>query len=113
MEIKDEEANPRRQYISPWLLRYIVTIETAVIVMLVGFYATGWQELVTKTEMKSYNFPYLRAEPVIQGHIQKSEKALDGIITSLNKLNDRISAESHAATLRIALLEKDVGAMKR
>lgn len=95
-----------------WLAPYIVTVETAVIVMLVGFYATGWQDLVTQAQLANYRFPYLPAEQTIRAHITKSEATLEKVIVALEQLNDRLSSETAAANLRLTLLERQAKLQK-
>jgi len=96
-----------------WLLRYIVTAETAVIIMLLSFYATGYTEFLTKDDISNFPYPYLAEKEVVSRHITKSERALTQINDTLQDLNTRISNENHAVNLRITLLEKDIARQRR
>ena len=91
-----------------WLLRYIVTAETAALVMMVTFYATGYQNLVSTEDLKNLPYPYVPDKTIISTHIRKSEIALDKINTALHNFNLRMTKESHEKDLRIQILETDL-----
>ena len=92
-----------------WLLRYIVTAETAAIVMMVAFFATGFQDLVSVKELSAFKFPYLPDKGEIKTHILKSENTLSLVVDSLTQLNERIAKETAAINLRITILEREAG----
>ena len=96
-----------------WLLRYIVTAETAAIMMMISFFATGYGDLVTHEELGNIQFPYTMDKPIITTHITEAELNLRTIRDSLQALNLRISNEAHVANLRITLLEKQVELISR
>ena len=96
-----------------WLLRYIVTAETAAIMMMISFFATGYGDLVTHEELGNIQFPYTMDKPIITTHIREAELNLRTIRDSLQALNLRISNEAHVANLRITLLEKQVELISR
>lgn len=89
-----------------WLLRYIVTAETAALVMMLVFFATGWRDMVTHEELQKLPYPYLAEKQIISKHIRQSERAMSKIIENSTKLNERITRENHAVNLRITILEQ-------
>ena len=100
--------NTQKSYEGQWLLRYIVTAETSAIVLGVIFYMTGFQDLVTKDELKSLPYPYMPDKAVITQHIKTSEKAFSRISKSVHVLNERMTQQRHEQDLRIQLLELDL-----
>lgn len=97
---------------SPWLMRYVVVIETTILISIGGFFLTGYHNLVTKDELNTTMariiFPYPQDKPMIDLHIKNSEKLMDKLVESLHNLDSRIQSETHANDLRITLLEKQL-----
>ena len=96
-----------------WLLRYIVTAETAAIVMMVTFFATGYQDLITHNDLSKIQYPYLSDKGEIRTHIIRSENTLSLMVDSLTQLNERIAQETAAINLRITILEREAGTYKQ
>jgi len=89
-----------------WLLRTIITAEATIIIMMITFFVTGYQTLVTHDELEKLPYPYLKHQAIVEKHMRDSEYTMKTISDSLQKLNERITKENHATTLRITLLEK-------
>lgn len=89
-----------------WLLRYIVTAETAALVMMVTFYATGWQNMITHEELQTLA-PYVQDKPIISRHINKSEDVLLQLGQSLHNLNMQILKTNNMLDKRISVLEHE------
>ena len=87
-----------------WLLRYIVTAETAAIIMMVAFFATGYQNLTTHADLLVIA-PYAKDKDRILQHMTSSEDVLKQVGESLQQLNLQIIKTNNALELRIQKLE--------
>lgn len=88
----------------PWFARYLLTAETTLVISGVVFFLTGYQDLITRDDLKVLA-PYVRDKPIVTRHIDQSESALEKINTSLAALNERITAVNHEHDIRISRLE--------
>ena len=89
---------------SLWLLRYIVTAETAALVMMITFFATGYSSLVTKKELGTLA-PYVKDQATIKSHMSKSEDILLQLGESLYNLNMQILKTNNVLDKRIQRVE--------
>lgn len=88
-------------------LRYLLTVETTILLALGSFFFTGYQNFVTKEELAGL-FPYPYDKPQIIEHIKESETALARINTTLQELNQSIKQVNYEHLLRINRLEDEM-----
>lgn len=90
-----------------WGGKYVIAIETTIILSMLGFYFTGYKDLVTKDDLQSLA-PYTKDEASITSHMQETVGALKEVRVSLNLLNEKMTQELHQMDLRVTILEEKV-----
>ena len=93
-----------------WSIKYIVTVETTIIISLIAGWITLSTQYVTKEDLEKLHFPYPPDKPLIYKHMNDSEQTLEKIAKSVQLLNERITQVNYEHTIRITRLED---AMKR
>lgn len=87
-----------------WGGRYVITAQTTIIVMLLAFYATDYQDVVKKQDL-SILAPYRKDEAIIKAHIKESTETLVDVKNSIRLLNERMVQALHESDIRITRLE--------
>lgn len=90
-----------------WIDKGIMIIVGSFMTM-IGFFATGYTQFVTKHEVPLYA-PYPSDRPIILHHIEESNKILTNMATTTAKLNEKLDKELRQLDVRLSVLEKSAG----
>lgn len=90
-----------------WGGRYVITIQTTIIIMLVAFYVTDYQDVVKKEDL-SILAPYRKDESTIKAHIKESTETLVDVKNSIRLLNERMVQALHESDIRLIRLEDKI-----
>lgn len=89
--------------LSGWM-KYVVTAETTLLISVITFFLSGYQNLVTQDQLKELA-SYTKDEAIIKSHITESSKTLKEASQAIANLNERLTKEIHQLDIRISKME--------
>lgn len=93
--------------LSGWT-KYIITVETTLLISGLTFFLSGYQNLVTKDDLL-VSAPYVNDAPIIKAHISESSETLKAASRAIDNLNERLTREIHQLDIRISRMEAKNG----
>jgi len=101
------EQSEKREQNDSWMLRYIVTAETAVLITAATFFLTQYTSFVKADEIHNLA-PYTKDREAVIKHITKSEDVLIQLGESVHHLNMQMLKTNALLEIRITKLEAEL-----
>ena len=106
------EEKERKCLSDMWMLRYIVTAETAVLITAATFFFTQYTSFV-KVEQLAVIAPYVKDREAIIKHITKSEDILVQLGQAVHGLNMQLVKNNALLEIRLAKIEAEQQSKRR